>query len=153
MIRYVGQLSCLLIACLFARKHGGAPERATAATLALMYVLDPAYHFIWGNLTIYQTVNIGHLAIDAIMMALLLPIALFANRRWTLLTASAQAVALLSHFLRSISPEMNQWVYAAFIRGPSYLQIALLFIGTERHRRRVILMGSYPSWRVFSSQR
>ena len=139
MIRYYGQLFALFWACVFAWKRGAGPERAAAATIVLMFAMDPPYHAIWGNRTVYGELNVGHL----------LPIALFANRRWTLLMASAQLVAVLSHFLRWVSIDMHPWVYAAFIRGPSYLQIALLYIGTERHRRRETRIGKYPSWRSF----
>lgn len=153
MIRYYGQLFLVFLACVFVWKRGAGPERAAAMSIVLMYAMDPVYHAIWGNRTVYMQLNVGHLVIDVITMALLLPIALFANRRWTLLMASAQAVAVLSHFLRWISPDMHPWVYAAFIRGPSYLQIALLFIGTERHRRRVMRIGNYPSWQGFLRRR
>jgi hypothetical protein len=149
VIRYYGQLFALFWACVFAWKRGAGPERAAAAVIVLMFAMDPPYHAIWGNRTVYRALNVGHLVIDLVTMALLLPIALFGNRRWTLVMASAQVVAVLSHFLRWISDDMHPWVYAAFIRGPSYLQIALLYIGTERHRRREMRIGKYPSWRSF----
>lgn len=149
VIRYFGQLFFLFLACVFVWRRGGGPERAAAATIVLMFAMDPPYHAIWGNQTTYHEVNVGHLAIDTITMVLLLSIALFANRLWTLGMASAQMIAVLSHFLRWISPDMHPWVYAAFIRGPSYLQIMLLFIGTDLHRRREKRIGKYPSWRSF----
>jgi hypothetical protein len=146
MARYLGQLFLLFCVCVYAWRRGAEPERAAAATMILMFAMDPPYHAIWGNRTVYQELNIGHLVIDMITLAIFVPIALLANRRWTILMASAQAVAVLSHFLRWISPDMHPWVYAGFIRVPSYLQIAFLFIGTERHRRRVKRIGNYPSW-------
>lgn len=146
MTRYFVQLLLLFAACAFAGRRGAGPERTAAAIMLLIFALDPIYHAIWGNLTVYMHLNVGHLSIDACAMALFLLVALRANRRWTILMASAQALAVLSHFLRFISPDMNPFVYAAFSRVPSYLQILLLFVGTERHRRRQNRIGKYPSW-------
>lgn len=153
MFRYYGQLLLVLLACVFVWKRGAGPERAAAIAIVSMYAMDPVYHAIWGNRTLYRELNVGHLVIDLITLSLLLPIALFANRRWTLALASAQVIAVLAHFLRWISFDMHPLVYAAFFRGPSYLQIALLFIGTERHRRRVMRIGNYPSWQGFLRRR
>ena len=146
MARYSVQLLLLFTACVFAWRRGAGPEHSAAGTMLFIFTLDPIYHAIWGNLTVYKYLNVGHLVIDACAMALFLLIALRANRRWTILMASAQALAVLSHFLRFISPDMNPFVYAAFSRVPSYLQIQLLLVGTERHRRRQKRIGNYPSW-------
>ena len=148
MTRYVMQVFFLFCACAFAWRRGGGPERFSAVTMALMFAIDPLYHVLWGNFTVYKYLNIGHFAIDSAAMVALLTIALKANRRWTIVMASVQILAVLSHFLRFIMPEMNPFVYAVFSRVPSYLQIVLLFLGAERHRRRVRRIGNYPSWQT-----
>jgi hypothetical protein len=87
--------------------------------------------------TTYDDINAGHLIIDAIAWIAMIAIALKANRWWTLWLASAQTISVLSHFLRGAFEMMHPWVYAAMGRGPSWLEIALLFVGTALYRRRL----------------
>ena len=93
---------------------------------------------IWGQVTTYDRVNVGHLVLDIAALFAFVLIAIRANRWWTVWLASAQVVAVVSHFLRGITSAMHPWVYAAMTRGPSWLEIALLFGGTAlyQHRRR-----------------
>jgi hypothetical protein len=133
---YLVQLALLILAIAFAWLRGGQPERAAAAAIASMYLLDPLYHLIWGQVTVYDQINVGHLVIDSIAWLAMVGIALRANRWWTLWLASAQTISVLSHFLRAATSVMYPWVYAAMGRGPSWLEIALLFVGTALAQRR-----------------
>ena len=134
---YLVQLGLLAFAIVYAVLRGGQPERAAAAAITSMYVLDPIYHAIWGQVTAYDDINVGHLVIDAIAWIAMTAIALRANRWWTLWLASAQTISVLSHFLRGTFEMMHPWVYAAMGRGPSWLEIALLLAGTALYHRRV----------------
>jgi hypothetical protein len=101
-----------------------------------MYLLDWLYHVIWGQGTTYDRINVGHLALDTAALFAFALIAIRANRWWTVWLASAQVVAVVSHFLRGITATMHPWVYAAMTRGPSWLEIILLFVGTALYHYR-----------------
>ena len=135
-MRYWLQLGLALLVVAYCWRKGGQPERAAATVLPMMYLLDPIYHAIWGQVTTYDRINLGHLVIDTAALMAFGAIALRANRLWTIWLASAQLIAVLSHFLRGIAP-MNPWVYAAMNRGPAWLEIALLFAGTALYQRRL----------------
>jgi hypothetical protein len=141
---YLLQLVLLVLAITYVWYRGGQPERAAAAAVASMYLLDPIYHAIWGQVTVYDQINVGHLVIDVVAWVAMVWIALRANRWWTLWLASAQTISVLSHFLRGVTSVMYPWVYAAMGRGPSWLEIVLLFVGTAlvQRRRRI---SSVPS--------
>lgn len=147
MARYLLQLSLMALAVLYAWARGGSPERAAATAIASMYILDPAYHALWGNVEVYGELNVGHLVIDGLVLAILAWIALRANRIWPLWLVSVQIIAVIGHLLRWMSTEIDPLVYALFTRFPSYLQIALLFVGTALYQGRLRVDNNYPSWR------
>ena len=133
---YLMQLVLLALTIAYAWRRGGQPERAAAAAIASMYVLDPIYHAIWGQVTAYDQINVGHFVIDTIAWMAMATIALRANRWWTIWLASTQTISVLAHLLRGATSAMHPWVYAAMGRGPSWLEIALLFVGTTLYQRR-----------------
>jgi hypothetical protein len=137
-MRYWFQIALTVVAVAYCWRRGGQPERAAAAVIPAMYLLDLLYHVIWGQVTTYDRVNVGHLVLDTAALFVFVLIAVRANRWWTIWLASAQIVAVVSHFLRGITSAMHPWVYAAMTRGPSWLEIMLLFVGTAlyQYRRR-----------------
>jgi hypothetical protein len=149
MTRYLIQLSLMILAFLYAWIRGAAPERAAAAVVGSMFLLDPAYHAIWGQVTVYQEVNLGHLVIDLWLLGALLALALKANRIWPLWLVSVQIIAVIGHFLRWFSTAIDPLVYALFTRNTSYLQIALLFVGTALYRHHLRRDPNMASWRKF----
>ena len=94
------QLVLLALTIAYAWRRGGQPERAAAAAIASMYVLDPIYHAIWGQVTAYDQINVGHFVIDTIAWMAMATIALRANRWWTIWLASTQTISVLAHLLR-----------------------------------------------------
>lgn len=147
MGRLLIQLSLLIPTILYAFLRGGPPERFAAAIIFSMYPIDRVYHAIWGNVTLYSTVNIGHLANDIWLMMAMTWLGLRANRRWVMWLASVQLIAVIAHLVRWKIAKVDEDVYAAFTRWTSYLQIALLFVGTLLHHRRTLRGISIPSWR------
>ena len=115
-------MAAIALVAAYCWRRGGQPERAAATVLAAMPVVDFIYHAIWGEITTYDRINVGHLVIDVAALLIWLAIALRANRWWTLLLVSAQLIAVLSHFLRGAIGAMHPWVYAAMDRGPSWLR-------------------------------
>lgn len=148
MIRYLIQLSLMATVLALAWLRGGAPERAAAAVVGSMFLLDPAYHAIWGQETLYHRVNPGHLVIDLWLLLGLSAVALRANRIWPLWLVSVQILAVIGHLLRFLSAQVDPLVYALFTRDTSYLQIALLFVGIWLYRRRVREDPRYRPWRT-----
>ena len=142
------QIVLLLIAFGAAVRRAGWPERIAAILMLGSHALDRYYHWGIGGQGSYQQVDLGHLAIDLYLLAGFLAIALRADRQWTLWAAGAQIVALLSHPVRLVSGEVAELAYAVMIRAPSWLQIALLYVGVAFvARRRSQAQRSAPRWR------
>ena len=137
MVRYLVWLTIFAAAVVFAVFRGGRAERIAAAILVSMIPIDWAYHAIWGNVTLYSTVNVGHLINDLWLMIALTVAGVRADRPWILAMASVQLIAVIAHLVRWQTALVDEDVYAAFTRWTSYLQIALLFIAAQaasRHR-------------------
>ena len=130
--------------------RGGGPERACSAIYLVMWLGDRLYHLSFGRLEALDGADLGHIAIDALTACSLVSVALYANRNYTLWLASMQLVALLSHFLRIISPSIDPTAYALLMASPMYLAVLIFAGGTIRHLRRQKRHGPYRSWRVFS---
>lgn len=62
MLRIAIFVTLLLVALVYAWRNGGGPERAVAAILAAMVVVDQALHLLIP--VQFVTVDAGHLAID-----------------------------------------------------------------------------------------
>lgn len=149
MGRVLFQFSLLIPTVFYAFLRGGLPERVAAMIILSMYPIDWGYHAIWGNVTVYSTVNLGHLLNDAWLLLAMTVLTLRANRRWVMWLASVQLIAVIAHFVRWKSAIVDEDIYAAFTRWTSYFQIALLFAGTLLHHRRTLRGINTPSWRVF----
>ena len=130
--------------------RGAGPERACAFIYLTMWVSDQAYHALLGRLISSTGADLGHISIDVVASLSLIGIALYANRNYTLWLASMQLVALLSHFLRIISPSIDPTAYALLMASPMYLAVLIFAGGTIRHLRRQKRHGPYRSWRGFS---
>lgn len=137
----------LLSVCLWAFIKGCGPERAIAATLLAMLVIDQGYHLATNSQVIYVKVDYAHTAIDLAGAVALVVIALQANRVYPLCMAAVQIISLLSHFARGQIVEMGQLAYGILMQAPSSSLIALLALGTAAHVRRAREYGTYRSWR------
>lgn len=129
-----------------ALRWGGGPERWCAAGIVFMLPADRLYHLIFGEGSSYRTVDVGHFIIDAIAAVVLFTTALRANRRYPLWLAALQMLSLTSHFARMASETMGLVAYGLLGFSPFYLQIAILLIGIELHRRRSLIRPRYPAW-------
>ena len=126
---------------------GSAPERVIASAFVGAMVADVAYHAVLNPWTVYETVDLGHLAIGLVMMGILGFVALRANRFYPLWIASLQILVVLSHFAREVSAGVAELAYAVLTYAPYVFQIVILTAGIFAHRRRVRRSGIYPSWR------
>ena len=134
----------ILVSCAaFAFVRGGAPEKVVAAAFivsaAASYAAIPARGHFHG-------VEFGLLLIDAGLLAVLMAVALWANRFWPIWIASFQLFALLVHVARAYQQDILPIVYYAVISCIAYPMLAMLVIGTVRHFRRVRRYGADPDW-------
>lgn len=149
LIEYRAQIqhAILLGLCLYAWFKGAGPERWTAAVLFTMVALDYAYHFAFPHAHAFDRVHVGHLLIDLLVLAALVPIATRANRIYPICILAVQLISTVMHLNRGAVPAGMEFAYWLLTRAPSYLQIVMFAIGLALHRRRVARFGSYPSWR------
>jgi hypothetical protein len=140
-----------LIACglLFALSlyRGAAPERWLSGALLAMPLLDLVYHAIWGPPGPYDAIDIGHVVLDAALFAVVVAVALRANRVYPLWLGGVQIIALVAHFTRAALIKSAPLAYAIMNRVPFYIQITAIALGLACHwMRRRRLGRSYPSW-------
>ncbi|WP_232493756.1 hypothetical protein [Novosphingobium kaempferiae] len=134
----------LFIYCL---RRAAAPERILSGVLFTMLVVDKLHHFALGGSFLVRHTNIGHLAIDVLVMACTFTIALHANRVYPLWIAGAQIIALFGHLYRFTLEEINRFAYDVMSITPSYIQFVAMSLGVAYHMSRHRKLGSYPSWR------
>jgi hypothetical protein len=142
--------SMLLCACGYAFARGGAPERAIAAIM-LLGVAATRLTLSAAALR-YRSIETTTLLIDAIVLIAFVLVAIRADRRWTMVVAALHGMSVAAHAARGVSPEMIRVVYKTIMVAWVYPQLALLLLGTWRHRRRLIANGADPSWSRSSHQ-
>ena len=152
MILFALHTGMLIVVCFWAFVKGSGPERAIAATLAGMLVVDQSYHIATDIEVIYFSVDYAHTAIDFAGAVSLTWIALVANRIYPLCMAAVQVISVLSHFARGQSADMNNLAYGILMQAPSSFLIVLLASGMFAHVRRTSRHGTYRSWRLPSNQ-
>lgn len=131
-------------AIIFAFWKGGAPERCVAVAFWIASLL---------TLTVaptierrFRTVEVGILIVDLLLLVVLLWVALFANQRWTLVAASLQIMIIMGHSAKAVYPDLPRSVYNVVTEFWPFLQLTVLVIGAEAHRRRKKREGYVRSW-------
>lgn len=137
-----------LSVCGFAFWKGGAPERLVAGSFLIAWILSVAVSPAKG--VRFEEIEVGILLVDLLLLGFLLAIALRANRRWPIVTASLQIVIVLAHAAKALDPRLIQAAYAYITESWPILQITVLAIGTELHRRRRMREGTVRSWSTSS---
>lgn len=124
----------LLVVFAIAFRRGRLDER-TAAVICLMASIAS---FAIGRLFDAQFDSIEHglLAIDVVVLALFVAIALRSARYWPLWIAGLQLSTLLAHVFKAVDYDLIPEVYAAAERFWSYPILIVLLIATWRSRRR-----------------
>lgn len=123
---------------------GGAPERIVAliflgAAALMPFVLSAEF----GR---YRSVEVGGLAVDAVMYVALLWVALRAERYWTLWMSAFQGVQLLGHGIGLLDYKLLNLSYAIIDHMICYPMMFLLAIGVRRHQLRLKRTGADASW-------
>lgn len=146
MLRIAIFVTLLLVALVYAWRNGGGPERAVAAILAAMVVVDQALHLLIP--VQFVTVDAGHLAIDTMAAIATLLVALTAYRFWPMIAAVLQFLPLLAHTTKAIDVELHPIAYLTMQVGASWLLPPLLVVATWRHQARLASHGNDRSWFV-----
>ncbi|QXT34856.1 hypothetical protein KV697_13835 [Sphingomonas sanguinis] len=134
----------LLLTCLYAIRRGGGPERAAGWMLLAAAIATVA---VRSDFKVrYALVQASVAAIDVALLVGLLLLAAKADRRWPMLLAALHAVTVLGHVGKLLNPELLRLGYAVMIALPTLPGLAVLAIGTRRHRSRVRRYGTDPSW-------
>ncbi len=136
----------LLAVCGYANRRGGAPERMTAVACLVATAATVAGTLPREN--DFAAVEPEVLLVDLALLAVLLAIAFKANRFWPIFAAASHSIAVAVHLAKAANPSLVAPVYAFASSGTSLLVLLLLWIGTIRHRRRLRIYGSDPSWRA-----
>ena len=141
------QFAAFAVGLLYSASKGSGPERAVAVTLLGMALLDRVYHELYPH----SLAILWHFSLEVLVTIMLVGIGLFANRTYTLWIGSFQIIALSAHLVRFVAgDEVLTLAFQVMYILPSYFQIALLFLGTHQHARRVHRYGPYRSWKSSS---
>ena len=127
-------LALLLLICGYALWCGRGDERLAAlvclgATAATHFAVSPLRHR-------YKSVESGLLAIDLLVLAAFVAIALRSKRFWPLWAAGFQLTMSMAHLLKLVAADLLPQAYAAAAIFWSYPILLILAIGTIRCRRQ-----------------
>ena len=133
----------LICVVLYALIRGGRDERAVAlmcviGTIATILVISPLAHR-------FDNVETGVVAIDVLMFAGFVGVALFSYRFWPLWVAGLQLTTLIGHALKGMSTDLVPQVYGAALNFWSYPIVLILAVGTWRHWRRTRITSDAPT--------
>lgn len=136
MLRFYLQVALLLFVAVYAFRKGGGPERHVALILTGMLVAVIVRAAIVGGWSQFDGVPWFKIALDVIALALILAIALRADRWWPLCVASVQLLSVLAHLLRIVDADLPPLAYAIMERWPYMIAIVITGLGTYLHHRR-----------------
>jgi len=143
----IGFQLVLVGVCFYAFWRGGTPER-----LAGLAGLVAAAATIIVNLRTEagsERLEVEVLIVDLVLLVFLVWLAVKANRFWPLWMTAAHGIAIAVHLAKAATPEIDWPVYTFFSKGSALAVLAILWLGTLRHRRRLRTHGSDPPWRRF----
>lgn len=135
----------LLLLCL-AWRRGGQPERWVAISLALTFFLLLGARGLTGSPQ-FTTLDPVLFTIDTSALALLVWVALRANRWWPLWCSALQLIVVVGHLAKLLEIKGMPGVYWGMTTLPIYGEYLLLLFGIAAHVRRRQKLGSYPDWR------
>ncbi len=140
--------SLLTAACLYATWKGGDPERWVAATLIVATIATWVVAIGFGGSRAGRFIGVeyGVLVIDGLLVAVLMGIALLADRFWPLWMTALHAFGVIGHLAKVIAPDILPNVYQAAHLFSAYPGLILLALATHWHRQRLRRDGHDRSW-------
>jgi hypothetical protein len=132
--RYIFYWALLLFIFGYACWRGRGEERIAAsaclvATIVTVFVIPPVRER-------YLTMDASQLAIDIVMLATFVAIALRSDRFWPLWVAGLQLTMSLSHLMKAVDSELVPRAYAAAAVLWSYPILIIILVGTWRTSAR-----------------
>jgi hypothetical protein len=134
----------MLIACGYALARGGAPERIVAVAFLVGVGLTVLVQSELAGR--FQSVEVGILVVDIAFLAIVVAVALLANRYWPLWVVALQTITVAVHGVKAYVPHLDAWMYHVVVSRLAWVILALLVIGTWRHRTRLRRNGTDSSW-------
>lgn len=145
--RFVVQMALFVIVAVWATRKGGGPERACAWIFVGMFVADRLYHALVTPAFELESVDYWHFTLDIAVLAMIVPIALRANRLYPMVLAAFQLIAVNAHIARDAFVQITSFAYSVMYVMPSYAQLLVLACGVWAHVRRTERCGPYRDWR------
>ena len=135
--------------CCAALLWGGSPERIVAATWLVLFELgEMLYVELFGEARQLETIDWYFASVDFLAAVILITIAIYANRNYTLWIAAMQLLSFVAHISRGLIDAISPITYAIMVIAPGWLLLLFLAAGLIRHVRRRRKYGSYRAWRA-----
>ena len=135
-----------ILASAYAFTRGGVPERL-AGTFLLVAAVATRLAFL-SEITPYVSVDTSIVVVDLCLLAVLVALALYADRFWPIWMAALQALGATAHLVRVVEPSVVSMAYVILVAVWSYPMVLILAAATLRHRRRLKQAGSDLDWSV-----
>ena len=125
--------TALLVSCIYVGRHGGAPERSGIAviTLGSLLTVPAATMFDIG----WRASRMGLLALDVLVLAAFVVIALRSGRFWPLWVTGFQLTAVATHVAMLIEPRHVLQAYVIAQGFWAYPMLGAIAAATRRLRR------------------
>lgn len=137
-------LIILGVTCGYALWRGGGPERV--GSLMLLIAALATGYFYAASSTSFQTVEVGVLMVDHLLLAGLVILMSRADRLWPIAMTGLHLVNVAAHWVRIDDPGLLSAVYAIILQSWAYPMQLLLALATFLHRRRIRRFGADNSW-------
>lgn len=128
----------------YALARGGAPERVVGLSLLIAFGVTMLLQ--QPMVERFVAVQWGVLAVDLGLLAVLLAVALHADRFWPLWVAALHALGTGAHMVRGFDHGIEPVAYAILLASWSYPMVILLALGTLRHSERRKRHGHDLDW-------
>lgn len=126
--------SILLLSCGYAMIRGRADERMVAGVCIAASVISVA---VLSPMSVrYSTIEEGEMAVDLVVLAVFLLVALRSDRFWPLWITGLQLTTTLAHMLKAVDFKLLPFAYGAAERFWSYPILVIIAVGAWRQRRR-----------------
>ncbi len=144
-LAYLVVLGITLLVVAAAVARGGQPEKWCAAIMAGEAAVDLLILLAVGPRS-FGEFDLSRIMLDGVASAMLIAVAMRANRLYPLGLAASQIVALIGSIAVLLAGEGMAQAFWAMTQLPLFLQLALLAGGTLAHRLRVARIGAYNGW-------
>ena len=123
----------MLAVCLYALLRGGRTERIAAVAFAIAFVASGFTQ----DITRFIGPQLGVFAVDLMLLAVLLGMAVRSNRTWVLFAAGFHLLGVLAHLAIALDPSLHAAAYAVVLNLLAYMVFVSLAVGAwDASRRR-----------------